>query len=69
MRFLLSHKGKKTMIFVAHRLSTIRTADRIIYLKAGKFIAEGNFETLQEIVPEFKQQVSLLNVANNTTSN
>jgi ABC-type multidrug transport system fused ATPase/permease subunit len=69
MRFLLSYKGKKTMIFVAHRLSTIRTADRIIYLKAGKFIAEGNFETLQELVPEFKQQVSLLNVTNNTTSN
>jgi ATP-binding cassette subfamily C protein len=69
MRFLLSYKGKKTMIFVAHRLSTIRTADRIIYLKAGKFIAEGNFETLQELVPEFKQQVSILNVTNNTTSN
>jgi ABC-type multidrug transport system fused ATPase/permease subunit len=69
MRFLLSHKGKKTMIFVAHRLSTIRTADRIIYLKAGRFIAEGNFETLQEIVPEFKQQVSLLNVTNHITPN
>jgi ATP-binding cassette subfamily C protein len=64
MKLLLSFKGKKTMIFVAHRLSTIRTADRIIFLKEGKLVAEGNFETLQEMVPEFKRQVSLLNVTN-----
>ncbi len=67
MRLLLSHKNKKTMIFVAHRLSTIRTADRILFLKDGRLIAEGNFETLQEAVPEFKQQVSLLNVTQKTT--
>lgn len=62
MQLLLSQKGKKTMIFVAHRLSTIRTADRILFLKDGRLVAEGNFETLQEALPEFKQQVSLLNV-------
>jgi ATP-binding cassette subfamily C protein len=67
MRLLFSHKGKKTMIFVAHRLSTIRNADRIIFLKEGRLLAEGDFETLQEKVPEFKQQVSLLNVTNKTT--
>jgi ABC-type multidrug transport system fused ATPase/permease subunit len=52
----------KTMIFIAHRLSTIRTADRIIYLNDGKVVAEGDFESLQRSVPEFKQQVLLLNV-------
>jgi len=68
MRLLFSHKGRKTMIFVAHRLSTIRTADRILFLKEGRLIGEGNFETLQDAVPEFKQQVSLLNVTQKTTS-
>jgi ABC-type multidrug transport system fused ATPase/permease subunit len=62
MKYLLSFKGMKTMIFIAHRLSTIRTADRIIYLNDGKVVAEGDFESLQRSVPEFRQQVSLLNV-------
>jgi len=62
MKYLLSFKGMKTMIFIAHRLSTIRTADRIIYLNDGKVVAEGDFDSLQRFVPEFKQQVSLLNV-------
>jgi ABC-type multidrug transport system fused ATPase/permease subunit len=62
MKYLLSFKGLKTMIFIAHRLSTIRTADRIIYLNDGKVVAEGDFESLQRSVPEFKQQVLLLNV-------
>jgi len=62
MKYLLSFKGMKTMIFIAHRLSTIRTADRIIYLNDGKVVAEGDFESLQRSVPEFKLQVSLLNV-------
>jgi len=62
MNYLLSFKGEKTMIFIAHRLSTIRTADRIIYLNEGRIIAEGDFDSLQRLVPEFKQQVALLNV-------
>jgi ATP-binding cassette subfamily C protein len=62
MRFLIEFKGKKTLIFVAHRLSTIKTADRILYLNGGKIEAEGNFEALQELVPEFKKQVDLLSV-------
>ena len=68
MKYLLSFKGIKTMIFIAHRLSTIRTADRIIYLNDGKVLAEGDFESLQRSVPEFKQQVSLLNVDSGNVS-
>jgi ABC-type multidrug transport system fused ATPase/permease subunit len=62
MRFLIGFKGKKTLIFVAHRLSTIKTADRILYLNGGKIEAEGSFEALQNLVPEFKNQVNLLSV-------
>jgi ABC-type multidrug transport system fused ATPase/permease subunit len=66
MQFLLSFKNQKTMIFIAHRLSTIRSADRICYLGNGRIEAEGNFEVLQELIPDFKKQVSYLNVNSNS---
>ena len=48
-----------TVIIVAHRLSTIRDADKIIYLEGGKVLGIGNFTELQNSVPEFKEQVRL----------
>jgi ABC-type multidrug transport system fused ATPase/permease subunit len=38
-------KGR-TSIVVAHRLSTIKGADRIIVLREGKIIEEGNHDAL-----------------------
>lgn len=35
-----------TSILIAHRLSTVRSADRIIVVEAGKIIEEGNHEAL-----------------------
>jgi len=36
----------KTVIMVAHRLSSITQADQIIYLENGKIIAQGNHQAL-----------------------
>jgi ABC-type multidrug transport system fused ATPase/permease subunit len=36
----------RTSIVIAHRLSTVRNADRIIVLKQGKIIEEGNHDQL-----------------------
>ncbi|MHA2252577.1 MAG: ABC transporter ATP-binding protein [Candidatus Kariarchaeaceae archaeon] len=36
----------RTSIIIAHRLSTVREANRIIVLEKGKIIEEGNFEEL-----------------------
>ena len=37
---------KVNRIVVAHRLSTIRTTDRIVVIDAGRVIDEGTFEDL-----------------------
>jgi ATP-binding cassette subfamily C protein len=37
-----------TRIVVAHRLSTIRHADRIVMLEAGRIVQEGHFEQLMD---------------------
>ena len=53
-------KGKATIILVAHRLSTVRNADLVIYMEAGKIVAQGNFEEVRNQVPNFDHQAGLL---------
>ncbi|MBI4193011.1 MAG: ABC transporter ATP-binding protein, partial [Candidatus Colwellbacteria bacterium] len=38
--------GRRTMILVSHRFSTVRHADRIIVLDGGKLIESGTHEKL-----------------------
>ena len=42
----LLKKEKKTVIIIAHRLSTLSLADRIIVLDRGSIIQDGTFDTL-----------------------
>jgi len=39
----------KTVILIAHRLSTVKNADQIIVLENGKIVEQGNHETLTNI--------------------
>ena len=39
---------KSTSILIAHRLSTVKSADRIIVVDHGQIIEEGNHQTLLE---------------------
>ena len=52
--------NKVTIITIAHRLATIRNADKVIYLENGRIIATGNFREVREAVPEFDNQANLL---------
>ncbi|MDC7221305.1 MAG: ABC transporter ATP-binding protein [Spirochaetales bacterium] len=47
--------GEKTLIIVAHRLSTVKDCDRIILMKDGKILNQGNYDFLIENEPEFKR--------------
>jgi len=54
--------GKYTIIIIAHRLSSIKHADRIIVLSNGKIIDDGSFTDLVENSPVFKKMVELQEV-------
>jgi ATP-binding cassette subfamily B protein len=49
MKNLASFYETKTVVIVAHRLSTVKNADNIIVLDKGKIIEEGNHEQLTEL--------------------
>ncbi|MCF1750130.1 ABC transporter ATP-binding protein [Mariniradius sediminis] len=52
-------KGKFTMVVVAHRLSTIKSADIIYYLSDGKITGSGNFSGLKKESAEFRRMVEM----------
>jgi subfamily B ATP-binding cassette protein MsbA len=52
-------KGKYTIIIVAHRLSTIKNADRIVILKEGNIEKIGSFNSLLSDSNVFKRMVEL----------
>jgi ATP-binding cassette, subfamily B, bacterial PglK len=53
-------KGQVTVIQIAHRLSTVRAADQVIYLNQGKVLASGTFNEVRLAVPDFDRQASLM---------
>ena len=52
-------KGSKTMILVAHRLSTVRMCNRLIFMKDGVVNDVGSFEDLQTRNEDFRRMVKL----------
>ena len=53
-------KGSVTIVMIAHRLSTVRNADLVIYLHSGRILAQGSFEHVRSSVPNFDQQAQLM---------
>ncbi|MBX3089354.1 MAG: ABC transporter ATP-binding protein [Cryobacterium sp.] len=52
-------RGQITTIMVAHRLSTIKSANQVFYLSKGRLVASGTFEDVKRKVPEFAKQARL----------
>jgi ABC-type multidrug transport system fused ATPase/permease subunit len=55
-----SLRGTTTVVMIAHRLSTVKNADRVVYLSNGQIIKIGKFEEVRSAVPEFQIQVKLM---------
>ena len=55
-------QASTTVVVVAHRLSTIRLADSLVYLEEGKLVAQANFSKLRELVPDFDKQATLMGI-------
>jgi ABC-type multidrug transport system fused ATPase/permease subunit len=53
-------KGQVTVVMIAHRLSSVRNADQIVYLEQGKVIASGKFAEVRNLVPDFDRQAMLM---------
>jgi ATP-binding cassette subfamily C protein len=52
-------RGIKTLVIIAHRLSTVRQCDRLIYLENGKLADSGTFEELASGNDAFRNLVEL----------
>jgi ABC-type multidrug transport system fused ATPase/permease subunit len=55
-------RGEVTVILIAHRLSTVKNADKIVYMENGKILAVGKFEEVRRLVPNFDTQASLMGI-------
>jgi ABC-type multidrug transport system fused ATPase/permease subunit len=55
-----SLKGSTTVLLIAHRLSSVRNADAVIFMENGKILASGTFEAVRKIAPNFDKQANLM---------
>lgn len=55
-----SLKGEVTVVMIAHRLSSVRKADKVIYLHEGRIESVGSFSHVRAAVPDFDRQASLM---------
>ena len=62
-KVLQSLKNEMTVVLIAHRLSTVQHADKIIYLDKGKIVAEGTFAELKARVPDFARAIELMDLS------
>lgn len=53
-------RGKISIIMVAHRLSTVRNSDQVIYISDGKLLSKGTFDFVRNEIPDFDAQATLM---------
>jgi ABC-type bacteriocin/lantibiotic exporter with double-glycine peptidase domain len=59
---ILKLAGECTVIFIAHRLSVIRSADMIYYIDKGKIVNQGTFEELRKLNADFNNQANFMGI-------
>lgn len=53
-------EGVVTTFIIAHRLATVRSADKVVYLDQGRALSIGSFDHVKREVPAFYRQAQLL---------
>ena len=53
-------RGSVTVLIVAHRLSSVKDSDRVVYIENGNIIASGTFDEVKSEVPNFEKQATLM---------
>ena len=61
-RVISEIKGTKTIIAIAHRISTLLNCDRIIYFDEGKLVDVGTFQELSNRHSDFEEIIRLSRV-------
>jgi ABC-type bacteriocin/lantibiotic exporter with double-glycine peptidase domain len=59
---ILKLTGECTVIFIAHRLSVVRSADLIYYIDKGKIVSQGSFEELRKLNTDFNNQANFMGI-------
>ncbi|HKA33910.1 MAG TPA: ABC transporter ATP-binding protein, partial [Candidatus Binatia bacterium] len=52
-------QGGRTLVVIAHRLSTVRRCRRIVFLRRGRVDGDGDFNRLLRTSPEFRSMIAL----------
>lgn len=53
-------RGSVTVVMIAHRLSTARNADFVVYMEKGSILASGTFDQVRNEIPNFDSQAKLM---------
>ena len=51
--------GEITVLIVAHRLATVRSADLVVFIEDGMVKAKGTFDEVVRAVPRFDEHARL----------
>jgi ABC-type multidrug transport system fused ATPase/permease subunit len=57
LRAVTTLAERPTVIAVAHRTTSVRACDRLVFLAGGRLVAEGTFEALLRESPDFRRMV------------
>lgn len=53
-------EGEVTTLTIAHRLATVRTVEKVLFMRDGVVVSAGSFDEVRSAVPDFDRQAALL---------
>jgi ABC-type multidrug transport system fused ATPase/permease subunit len=53
-------RGSVTVVTIAHRLSTVKNADIVVYMSEGRILKSGTFDEIRNHIPDFDRQAKLM---------